>query len=50
MVRQVMLDYTKNGSGNYAYLSGLSNVGAKQEHPTGEAVLKRYGWKVVIYG
>ena len=29
MVRQVMLDYTKNGSGNYAYLSGLSNVGAK---------------------
>ena len=29
MIRHVMLDYTKNGSGNYAYLSGLSNVGAK---------------------
>ena len=29
MVRETMLDYTKNGSGNYAYLSGLSNVGAK---------------------
>ena len=23
MVRQVMLDYTKNGSGNYAYVSGM---------------------------
>ena len=29
MVRQVMLDYTKNGSGNYAYVSGINNVGAK---------------------
>lgn len=29
MVREVMLDYTKNGSGNYAYLSGIDNVGAK---------------------
>ena len=29
MVRQVMLDYTKNGSGNYAYVSGIENVGAK---------------------
>ena len=29
MIRHVMLDYTKNCSGNYAYLSGLSNVGAK---------------------
>ena len=29
MVRQVMLDYTKNGSGNYAYVSGIDNVGAK---------------------
>ena len=29
MIREVMLDYTKNGSGNYAYLSGIDNVGAK---------------------
>ncbi|MDO5813050.1 MAG: transglycosylase domain-containing protein [Bacillota bacterium] len=29
MVRETMLDYTKNGSGNYAYLSGFSNIGAK---------------------
>ena len=29
MVREVMLDYTKNGRGNYAYLSGIDNVGAK---------------------
>ena len=29
MVRQVMLDYTKNGSGNYAYVSGINNIGAK---------------------
>ena len=28
-IRQVMLDYTKNGSGNYAYVSGINNVGAK---------------------
>ena len=29
MVRETMLDYTKNGTGNYAYLSGIPNVGAK---------------------
>lgn len=29
MVRETMLEYTKNGSGSYAYLSGISNIGAK---------------------
>ena len=29
MVRETMIDYAKNGSGNYAYLSGISNCGAK---------------------
>ena len=29
MVRQTMLDYTKHGSGSYAYLSSISNIGAK---------------------
>ena len=29
MIRETMIDYTKNGSGNYAYLSGISNCGAK---------------------
>ena len=52
MVRQVMLDYTKNGSGNYAYVSGLLIMsGLKREHLTGQAVLKMV-WleKAVIYG
>ena len=29
MVRETMIDYTKHGSGSYAYLSGISNIGAK---------------------
>lgn len=29
MIRETMLDYTASGSGNYAYLSGINNVGAK---------------------
>ena len=45
MVRQVMLDYTKNGSGNYAYVSGIENVGAKQVLLTGLVRLKME-WQV----
>ena len=29
MVRETMIGYTKNGSGSYAYLSGIKNAGAK---------------------
>ena len=29
MVRETMINYTKNRSGSYAYLSGISNIGAK---------------------
>lgn len=29
MIRETMLSYSSSGSGNYAYLSGISNVGAK---------------------
>lgn len=29
MIREVMLDYTKNGSGNYRYLKGLDQIAGK---------------------
>ena len=29
MVRETMISYTKHGSGSYAYLSGISQIGAK---------------------
>lgn len=29
MIRQTMIDYTGNGSGSYAYLSGIDQIGAK---------------------
>ena len=29
MIRETMLSYTSNGSGSYAYLNGIDNIGAK---------------------
>lgn len=45
MIRHVMLDYTKMVVVITHTYPVFLMLELKQEHPTGEAVLKRYGWK-----